>query len=51
MQAFSLRQSADYSAIPDLEADTVKDLIREGRAFLEAARDYLRRRKAEDADV
>ena len=49
-RAFSIRTAADYSTTnQDLGADTVRELISEGRAFLVAARDYLECREAEDA--
>ena len=49
-QAFSIRTAADYSTKPGLQTDTVEELIREGEAFLAAAREYLERREAEAAD-
>ena len=49
VDAFSVRAVADYSANPGLETDTVEESIRVGRAFLDAARSYLRQREAEDA--
>ncbi len=36
------RQTADYSTGAVLDPDIVNDLIREGRLFLEAAREYLK---------
>ena len=50
IQALSLCQAADHSTNPDMGADTVEELIDEGRAFLDAARGYLKRREAEDAN-
>ncbi len=41
-EAFSLRQVADYSTHPGPEPEKVCELIEEGKAFLRAARDYLR---------
>lgn len=46
-QAFSIRTAADYSTKPGLESSTVEELIREGRAFRDAALSYLRQRKVD----
>ena len=44
IEAFGLRQAADYSAAPDTVSDEdAKHTIREGKAFLAAARDRLDR--------
>ncbi|CAA9497085.1 MAG: hypothetical protein AVDCRST_MAG25-3698 [uncultured Rubrobacteraceae bacterium] len=48
MQAFSIRTAADYSTSPGLEAETVGDWTREGRAFQEAALRYLAQTEVED---
>lgn len=39
--AFSLRHSADYASLAEIDLPTVTKLLREGRDFLEAARAYL----------
>ncbi len=44
-RAFRLRQLADYAAAPTFDPEVVKELIREGRAFLKAARAYLEAEK------
>ena len=44
IEAFGLRQAADYSALPDtVSEEDARHVIREGRAFLAAARDRLDR--------
>lgn len=48
IQIFSLRQAGDYEAAPNLDKGEVRELIEEGRNFLDAARDYLDR---EDTEV
>ncbi len=40
-RAFSARQSADYATAVEFEDEEVLELVREGRAFLEAARSFL----------
>jgi uncharacterized protein (UPF0332 family) len=50
VRAFSVRAAADYSTNPGSEASSVEESIREGRAFLDAARSYLRQRETEDAN-
>lgn len=43
-RAFALRQLADYGSAPDAPApDVVRELIDQGRAFLEAAREHADR--------
>jgi uncharacterized protein (UPF0332 family) len=45
IEAFRLRQAADYSAAPEAVSEEDADhTIREGKAFLAAAREYLKRR-------
>lgn len=39
--AFGLRQIADYAAEPELNVSEVREIISEGRNFLESAREYL----------
>jgi hypothetical protein len=39
-----MRQSADYAAVYDPDERLVSETLREGRAFLDAARGYLERR-------
>jgi uncharacterized protein (UPF0332 family) len=41
IQAFSLRQAADYEGQVDFPQTEILELIHEGRRFLEAAREYL----------
>lgn len=48
-QSFSTRTAADYSTKPGLEVSSVQESISEGRAFLDAARSYLKQREAEGA--
>lgn len=43
--AFSLRQLADYAIEADVDAGEVRELIAEGRNFLDAARDRLSRER------
>ena len=44
IEAFGLRQAADYSALPGaVSEEDAKHVIREGRAFLAAVRDRLDR--------
>lgn len=51
IRTFSLRQLADYDAEPDLDAGEVRELIEEGRAFLDAAKGYLDREDREDQET
>jgi uncharacterized protein (UPF0332 family) len=45
VEAFRLRQTADYSAAPEaVSREDADHTIREGKAFLAAAREYLQRR-------
>jgi len=45
IEAFGLRQAADYSAAPEtVGEEDAEHTIREGKRFLDAARDYLKRR-------
>ena len=45
VEAFRLRQAADYSAAPEaVSTEDADHTIREGKAFLVAAREYLQRR-------
>ena len=45
IEAFRLRQAADYSAAPEAVSEEDADhTIREGKEFLAAAREYLERR-------
>lgn len=46
--AFSLRQLADYAIEADVDAGEVRELIAEGRNFLDAARDRLSREREKD---
>jgi uncharacterized protein (UPF0332 family) len=41
VRAHNLRTMADYWSQADIDSETVTELIREGRRFLEAARGYL----------
>jgi uncharacterized protein len=44
IEAFGLRQAADYSATPDtVSEEDAEHTIRVGKAFLAAARDHLDR--------
>lgn len=44
IDAFRLRQVADYSAAPEtVSEDDARHTIREGKEFLDAARDFLKR--------
>ncbi len=47
-EAYALRQYADYATAPDLDRGRISEIIWEGEAFLEAARDYLERKGTED---
>lgn len=42
-RSFQARQSADYDTDFDLSDSDVRELIEEGKAFLDAARDHLER--------
>ena len=45
IEAFRLRQVADYSAAPEtVSKEDAEHTIREGKEFLDAAREYLERR-------
>jgi uncharacterized protein len=48
-RTFIARQSADYDTDFDLGDSDVREMIREGRAFLDAARNYVGRLPANDA--
>lgn len=48
-RAFRARQSADYDLYVDLDAAEARELIAEGKAFLETARDYFGHENAEEA--
>ena len=51
-RAFALRQLADYGTDPDdVEAGAVEELLAEGRSFLKAAREYVVRRRREEAEA
>jgi uncharacterized protein (UPF0332 family) len=44
IEAFGLRQAADYSATPDtVSEEDAEHTISEGKKFLDAAREYLKR--------
>jgi uncharacterized protein (UPF0332 family) len=44
IEAFGLRQAADYSATPDtVSEEDAQHTISEGKKFLDAAREYLKR--------
>lgn len=44
IEAFGLRQAADYSAAPEtVSEEDAKHTIKEGKEFLAAAREYLKR--------
>ncbi len=44
IEAFELRQAADYSAAPEtISKEDAEHTIREGKEFLSAAREYLNR--------
>ncbi|QYJ15622.1 hypothetical protein Rxycam_01446 [Rubrobacter xylanophilus DSM 9941] len=44
IEAFGLRQVADYSAVPEtVSEEDARHTIREGKEFLAAAREYLER--------
>lgn len=44
IEAFELRQAADYSAAPEIvDEEDARHVIREGRTFLAAAQKYLKR--------
>ncbi len=47
-EAFEIRQYADYTSDPDLDPVKIGALLREGRAFLDAARSYLQGKGNED---
>ncbi len=47
-RSFAARQSADYDADFDLAGSDVREMILEGRVFLDAARNYLERKGAEE---
>jgi len=48
IRSFTARHAADYDTDFDLGHSEVRDLIEEGKDFLEAARDYLDREATED---
>ncbi len=47
-RAFAARQIVDYDTDFDLDRSQVRELIEEGRTFLNAARDYLDRDDTEE---
>lgn len=51
MRAFNLRQEADYAVDVPIEPEVIAELLAEGRRFLEAAHEYLRKdEEAEDGE-